>query len=91
MPDTHATRVTDTATMIPEKIPIPMATIDDHLRATTEHLITLILNKRNPHGGPKTFIHFLYRKFDGIQLPYRQSHNFHEKTLQNSAKKTSNS
>ena len=51
MPETHSSRVTDTATMIPDKIPIPMASIDDHLRTTMEHLITLLINKRK-HIGP---------------------------------------
>ena len=50
MPDTHATRFTDTARMIPDKIPIPHASLDDHLRATAEHLIKLIINKKKPIG-----------------------------------------
>ena len=47
MPDTHTTRYTDTARMIPERVPIPLPSLDDHLRAAAEHLITLILNKKN--------------------------------------------
>lgn len=47
MPDTHATRYTDTARMIPDKVPIPLASIDDHLRATAEHLVKLLINKKS--------------------------------------------
>ena len=50
MPDTHATRYTDTACMIPEKVSIPLASLDDHLTATAEHLIKLIINKKKPIG-----------------------------------------
>ena len=50
MPDTHSTCHTDTARLIPDKIPIPMASIDDHLRVTSEHLIQLLTNKNKPIG-----------------------------------------
>ena len=50
MPDTHATRFTDTARMIPDRIPIPLTSIDNHLRAAIEHLITLLINKKKPIG-----------------------------------------
>ena len=49
MPKIHSTRVTETATMIPDEIHIPMASIDDHLRVTTEHLITLLVNNKKKH------------------------------------------
>ena len=44
MPDTHARRYTDTARMIPDWVPIPLTSIDDHLRASIEHLITFLIN-----------------------------------------------
>ena len=50
MPDTHATRFTDTARMIPDKVPIPLASLDDHLRTTSDHLIKLLTNKSKPIG-----------------------------------------
>ena len=36
--------------MIPDRIPIPLTSIDDHLRAATEHLIRLLTNKKKPVG-----------------------------------------
>ena len=48
MPDTHATRFTDTTRLIPDKVPIPLATIDDHLCTTSDHLIKLLTNKFKP-------------------------------------------
>ena len=50
MPETHSTRYSDTVRFIPEKVPIPLASVDEHLRATTEHLIDILLNKNKPIG-----------------------------------------
>ena len=50
MPDTHATRFTDTSRMIPDKVPIPLASMEDHLCTTTKHLIKLLTNKAKTIG-----------------------------------------
>lgn len=50
VPKTHAERITDTIAVIPRNIPIPKATLDEHVRATSENLISLLANKKNPIG-----------------------------------------
>ena len=50
MPDTHAQRITDTATLIPNKIPISTPSLDDHLQNTAEQLITLLCHKSKNIG-----------------------------------------
>ena len=45
IPKTHRERITDTATIIPKQIPIPQASIDDHIRHTVTDLVTLIHHK----------------------------------------------
>ena len=47
IPKTHAERTTDTLTLMEAKIPIPLSSIDDHIKSTTEQLIHLLLNKKN--------------------------------------------
>ena len=46
IPKTHAERTTDTLTLMEAKIPIPLSSIDDHIKSTTEQLIHLLLNKK---------------------------------------------
>ena len=50
IPKTHAERTTDTLTLMEAKIPIPLSSIDDHIKSTTEQLIHLLLNKKKPIG-----------------------------------------
>ena len=42
IPKTQSIRVSDTVTFIPDIIPIPNATIDDHIRKTTDDLVHLL-------------------------------------------------
>ena len=50
MPATHAERDTDTVDIIPHHLPLSTTSIDDHIKATSESLITLLLNKSPPIG-----------------------------------------
>ena len=50
IPKTHAERLTDTATLIPHVIPIPEASLDDHINATCDQLLKLLTNKKKPIG-----------------------------------------
>ena len=45
MPKTHSERMTDTATLILNSIPIPTPSLTDHLKATPEGLISLLTHK----------------------------------------------
>ena len=42
MPKTQKERITDTVAFLPKVVPIPNATIDDHLRRTADGLIHLL-------------------------------------------------
>ena len=46
IPKIHSERVTDTATFIPSKIPIPSPYITYHAKATSEKLIHLLAHKK---------------------------------------------
>ena len=50
MSKTHSTRITDTVKMIPDKIPIPETNIDEHLKASMDHLLQILLNKKKSMG-----------------------------------------
>ena len=52
MPKTQIERITDTTTIIPKNIPIPQATLNDHLRRTADNLIHL-LDKNNNQFLPE--------------------------------------
>ena len=50
IPKTHSERVTDTATLIPNVVPIPETTVEDHVKATATQLLKLLTNKTHPIG-----------------------------------------
>ena len=56
IPKTHRERITDTAKIIPKQIPIPEATLDDHLRYTADDLVHL-LHKNLQFSHPQIYLH----------------------------------
>ena len=46
IPKTRREHITDTATILPRTVPIPEATIDDHLKSTASDLIRLLNHQR---------------------------------------------
>ena len=50
VPKTHSERITDTVTLLPHTIPIPKTSLDDHIRATSDNLISLLYRKKSPIG-----------------------------------------
>ena len=50
IPKSHAERDTDTATLIPNVVPIPESSIDDHIKATSSQLIQLLTRRKTPIG-----------------------------------------
>ena len=79
IPKTHTERVTDTATLLPNRIPIPKPSLTDHIRSTTDQLIYLLLHKEAslvPYLKPTTneylltLARLLYQdKTSAIMLP----------------------
>ena len=57
MSKTHNERVTDTATLLPNRIHIPTLSLTDHIRSTSDQLIHLLLHKEaslGPYLKPAT-------------------------------------
>ena len=63
MPDTGKEIDADTLSLIPRHIPIPTASLDEHLKQAATTLITLLKQKRKPLPGPQ----LNQSTLDGIQ------------------------
>ena len=63
IPKTQKERITDTVTFIPKVIPIPHASIDDHLRKTVDDLVHLLTKKPSliSPTGPQSAQHALLK------------------------------
>jgi hypothetical protein len=47
VPKTHKSRITDTAAIVPSHIPIPQASLNDHIRKTADDLVHLLHKNTN--------------------------------------------